>query len=742
MKKLLGILFFCVFTCVFAQENSEAKDLKVGLVLSGGGAKGLAHIGVLKVLEEAGVRVDYIGGTSMGAIVGAMYAAGYSASELDSIFQQLDFQKILQDQISRRSRSLHERYLYDRYAVALPFNDFKLGFPRAVSKGQNLYNEFVKLLYSVSDTYDFSQLSIPFLCVATNIETGKEVVLESGFLPKAIMASGSFPSLFDLVEIDGQLLTDGGITNNYPIDEVKAKGMDIIIGVDVQSPLSSKEKLESVFGILSQISSFPMVNDMSEKSQKTDVYIKPDIQGFNVVSFDKGNVIIKNGETEGRKFIERFKKIASQQKKEARFSEKIQKIDSFYLKDVHFHGNEHYSRSYLRGKLHLKELEKKISFKDLEEGISNLMATRNFHSVHHQIRHTEEGEHIDFLIRENPERTFLKFGLHYDNLFKTGFLLNYTKHYALQTDDFLSLDIVLGDNFRYQFDYFVDKGFYISYGFRSKFNRFYRKINRDLMAAYDIEVSNINKLNVDVLDWVNQLYFQTLLGNGFVFGLGLEHRKLKIETENVFYSLSNYNNSYREDSHFGSTYAYLKYDSFNNAFFPTRGVYFNSNFNLYLLGTAYENFNQFSIGRAELGFAIPLMPRVATRFTFEGGFTLGASSVYSLDFFFGGYYRNAFSNYIPFYGYDFLSFGEKNYLKADITIDINHYKKHHILLHANVAKVDNNLFDSLNWKSYPDFSGYGIGYSIDSFLGPIELKCTYSPEIKKPIWFFNVGYWF
>lgn len=742
MSRYLFFYLFFAVNLLFSQHYQNKKDVKVGLVLSGGGAKGLAHIGVLKVLEEAGVRIDYIGGTSMGAIVGAMYSAGYSAQELDSIFQQLDFDKLIQDKTSRRAKSLHERYLYDRYTVALPFNNFKVGFPRSVSKGQNIYNEFVKLLYPISDTYDFSKLSIPFLCVATDIETGGEVLLESGFLPKAIMASGSFPSLFDLIEIDGKLLTDGGIVNNYPIDEVKAKGMDIIIGVDVQSPLYTKEELESVFGVLSQISAFPMVNNMNEKSKRTDVYIKPDIQGFNVVSFNKGDIIIKNGEAAARKYLEKLKEIASLQKKEVSIDEKIKKIDSFYLKNVHFHGNKHYSRSYLRGKLHLKELDKKITFAELEKGISNLMATKNFHSIYHQIRHTEEGEHIDFLLNENPERTFLKFGLHYDNLFKTGFLLNYTKHYALQTDDFLSLDIVVGDNFRYQFDYFVDKGFYISYGFRSKFNQFSRKINTELLAPYDIEVSNINKLDVEVFDWVNQAYLQTLLGNGFVFGLGLEHRKIKINTENAYYSKTSRIPSYGENSHFGSTYGYLKYDSFDSAFFPTRGVYFNTNFNLYLMGSAYKNFQQFSVGKAELGFAIPLFPKLSARLNFEGGFTLGGTNVYSLDFFFGGYYKNTFNNHISFYGYDFLSFGEKNYLKTDITIDFNHFKRHHILLHANVAKVDNNLFDSLNWQLYPDFSGYGIGYSVDSFLGPIELKCTYSPEIKKAIWFFNIGYWF
>ena len=108
----------------------------------------------------------------------------------------------------------------------------------------------------------------------------------------------------------------------------------------------------------------------------------------------------------------------------------------------------------------------------------------------------------------------------------------------------------------------------------------------------------------------------------------------------------------------------------------------------------------------------------------------------------GGYNKNVFGNYSPFYGYDFLSFGAKNYLKTEATVDINLFKKQHLLLLANIAKVDNDLFESVQWHKYPDYSGYGIGYSIDSFLGPIELKCTYSPEIRQAVWLFNIGYWF
>ena len=739
MKLYLFVIFCMICSLLSAQEPAVKQDLKVGLVLSGGGAKGLAHIGVLKVLEEAGIRIDYIGGTSMGAMVGAMYAAGYSANELDSIFRSLDFDKLLQDKISRRSKSLHERYLYDRYAVALPFNNFKVGLPRAVSKGQSIYNEFVKLLYPVNEIYDFSQLPIPFLCVATDIETGKGVVLENGFLPQAIKASGSFPSLFDLVEIDGKLLTDGGIADNYPVDEIKKKGVDIIIGVDVQSPLAKREEINSVLSIFSQITTFPMTDNMPRKIKETDIYIKPNIEGFNIISFDKGEEIINNGRIAASLFLPRLKEIAAHQKHEEK-REPIQKIDSFYLKEVHFHGNDHFSRSYLRGKMHLKYLDRKISFDELNDGLDNLMATNNFHSVSHQLRHTDQGEYIDFFIKESPQRTYLKFGVHYDNLLKTGFLMNYTRNYFLQSSDFLSLDLIVGDNSRYQFDYFVDKGFYISYGVRSRFMQFERKLNAHRLSNYRIEGSELNRMDVEAYDLVNQLYLQTLLGNGFVFGLGAEHRKIRFDAEQV-YGLSTVV-SYAENTHFGSLYSYIKYDSLDNTFFPTRGVYFSSQFNLYVFASDMPNFNKFTTGKTELSFAFPLFYKTAARVNLEGGVTIGGTNVYSLDFFLGGNNKNVFGNYSSFYGYDFLSFGAKNYLKSEFVVDIEPFKKQHILLLANLAKVDNNLFESFQWHKYPNYSGYGIGYSIDSFLGPVELKCTYSPEVRQAVWLFNIGYWF
>jgi len=228
---LLPIAFLLLPITSFSQETT--KRPKIGLVLSGGGAKGFAHIGVLKVLEEAGVKVDYIAGTSMGAVIGGLYASGYSATQIDSIFYNTDFDELLQDYIPRSSKSFYEKRNDQMYALTLPFDKLKIGVPIALSKGMYNYNLLSKLTHKVRHVRDFNKLPIPFLCIATDIEKGEQVILKEGYLAQAMLASSAFPSLFSPVEIDGKLLIDGGVVNNYPVEEIRKMGADIVIGVDV-----------------------------------------------------------------------------------------------------------------------------------------------------------------------------------------------------------------------------------------------------------------------------------------------------------------------------------------------------------------------------------------------------------------------------------------------------------------------------------------------------------------------------
>ena len=261
-----------LFISIFAKAQTETKTTqpKVGLVLSGGGAKGLAHIGVLKVIDSLGVKIDYIAGTSMGAVIGGLYASGYTGNKLDSIFRTVDFDNIINDDLPRASKAFYERDNSEKYAISLPLENFKVKLPSAISRGQNMYALLSKLTLHVNEIDDFNKLPIPFFCVATNVETGRELILESGNLAQSIAASAALPSLFQPVIIDNQLLIDGGVINNYPVDELRAKGMDIIIGVDVQDGLLNREELESALDILTQINNFKTITAMETKAGKTN----------------------------------------------------------------------------------------------------------------------------------------------------------------------------------------------------------------------------------------------------------------------------------------------------------------------------------------------------------------------------------------------------------------------------------------------------------------------------------------
>ena len=398
MKKLITMLV--LFSVVFSAVAQEQKKPKIGVVLSGGGAKGLAHIGVLKVLEEAGVKVDYIGGTSMGAIVGGLYASGYNARQLDSIFSVVDSDALLQDYIPRTSKNFFEKRNDEVYALTLPFNKFRVGVPTALSKGLYNYNLLSRLTSHVRYERDFSKLPIPFVCIATDIETGEEIVLKQGVLPQAILASGAFPSLYTPIEINGRLLIDGGVTNNYPIEEVKKMGADIIIGVDVQDGLKDRNNLGGASGVLVQITNFNMIEKMETKRNQTDIYIKPDIKGFSVISFDQGHQIIKKGEEAAFAVYEDLVQLGTGKRNDNAVLPTVM-TDSIHINDVSVNPLNNFTRAYVLGKMRLRA-RSSVTFKKFNEGLSNLNSTQNFSAISYSF---EKSGSADKLVLESERES-------------------------------------------------------------------------------------------------------------------------------------------------------------------------------------------------------------------------------------------------------------------------------------------------------------------------------------------------
>ncbi len=731
---LFSFVFFLFSEQSFSQEEIPRK--KIGLVLSGGGAKGFAHIGVLKVIEQAGIKIDFIGGTSMGSVVGGLYACGYSATQIDSIFRATNFDELVKDYIPRNSKNFFEKRNDEMYAFTLPVNNFKIEVPTALSKGIYNYNLLVKLTHKVKDISDFNKLPIPFLCIGSDIETGEEVLLNKGYLPQALLASSAFPTIFTPVEINGRLLVDGGVTNNYPVEEIRKLGADYIIGVDVQDDLKDRKSLKEATRILVQISNLQMIKKMDAKRKLTDLYIKPDITKYGVISFSEVNEIIKKGEEAGFGVYDQLKAIGVSNPIEKTTGIKVQK-DSLNLNIVEEGELKNYTRAYVIGKLGFNA-PSKISYADLKNGINKLDATQNFSAISYQVSKSGNAEKLELKLTENPNRTFLKLALHYDPLYKSAVLVNFTQKKSLFKNDVISADLILGDNFRYNLDYYIDNGFYFSFGFKSRLNRFNRNVANDFNNGTLFNQLNISTLNVDFLDFDNRAFVQTIFAQKFLIGAGLDWKYLRIKSNTLNNSISIF-----EDSDYASVFGFAKYDSYDNKYFPKKGWEFSSDINSYLYSSDFsKQFNRFSIVSGEASFAQTAWQKITFKLQTEIGFTMGQKSAPYLNFVLGGYGFNAINNFKPFYGYDFVSLSGDSYLKTNATFDLEIFKKNHVNFSANYALVEDDLFEKVDWISREKRTGYALGYGLETLLGPIEFKYSWSPEVKENFFWLSLGFWF
>ncbi|WP_327439983.1 patatin-like phospholipase family protein [Pseudomonas donghuensis] len=297
-RLLLSLLLLFVSLPLLA---AEAPRPKVGLVLSGGAARGLAHIGVLKALEEQGIKVDAIAGTSMGAVVGGLYASGYKVEELEKLALGIDWQQALSDAPPRKDvpfrRKQDDRDFLVKQKLSFR-DDGSLGLPLGVIQGQNLALLLESMLAHTSDTRDFDKLPIPFRAVATDIASGEKVVFRRGHLPQVIRASMSIPAVFAPVELDGRLLVDGGMVDNIPLDVAREMGVDVAIVVDIGTPLRSRKQLATVVDVLNQ--SITLMTRRNSEEQlaalhRDDILIQPPLSSFGVTDFGRAQDMIDVG---------------------------------------------------------------------------------------------------------------------------------------------------------------------------------------------------------------------------------------------------------------------------------------------------------------------------------------------------------------------------------------------------------------------------------------------------------------
>ena len=311
MRKSLTIIFLITLSSATALTavSQQSTRPKIGIALSGGGAKGLAHIGILKAIDSAGLKVDYITGTSMGSVIGGLYAIGYSADSIEKIARTVNWDLLLSNQASLRTLFMEEKDEYSKYIIELPWVNNKFILPTGLLEGQELWIKLSELFFPVYNQKDFSKFNIPFKCIAADVGSGEAIVLDNGELTNAIRSSVAIPTLFTAVDFNGHRLIDGGIVRNFPVRDVREMGANYVIGSNVTGGLLPSEKVRNALQVLLQIAFFGEERDKKEEVAMCDIYVPFDKEKYTMGSFPQSKEILDSGIELGRRLYPQFKKL-------------------------------------------------------------------------------------------------------------------------------------------------------------------------------------------------------------------------------------------------------------------------------------------------------------------------------------------------------------------------------------------------------------------------------------------------
>ncbi|GIU16539.1 MULTISPECIES: patatin-like phospholipase family protein [unclassified Shewanella] len=565
----------------FAEERP-----KIGLVLSGGGAKGAAHIGVLKVLEEKNIPIDYIAGTSIGAYVGGMYALGYSAAEIEAIMMNTDWSQGYSDTIPRESLSYRDKETRDQFNIPINvgYSDEQVKMPAGLLRGQTMSQLLRSSTNLVHQFGDFDDLSIPYRAVATNLVTSEPVVLSSGSVVAAMQASASVPGALQPAVIDGKLLVDGGIANNMPVDVVKAMGADIVIAVDIGSPLVGKDELNSTVAVLNQLSTI-LTNASSERQKALlsdhDILIRPNIGDLSTTDFSIMPIALPLGEIAAREQSDKleqysdtrsdFKQYLAQKKHKSK--QWLAEINRPLIKVV-YNNDSKVSEKLLADNLSLN-VGDHVTVEDLDAGLDRIYALDKFERVDAEFTDTDEGRVLTVTTKAKSWGP---------NYFQLGFSWE---------DDF-SLDSVISLDMAYTMTELTENGGEwrneLSLGYDKLIaSEFYQPLAKDqsyfsrARVEYELKDWSFFENNNRVLE-LKQTAYRTEVGiganytqNGMVeIGVLGERGDL----ENDIWGLGKV-----DYSGYGGYFKFA-YDDLNSINFPTSGNRFT--FNVYMRKESYE----------------------------------------------------------------------------------------------------------------------------------------------------------
>lgn len=738
MRYLLLSLCFSLSLSLSSQDD----DFKVGLVLSGGGALGYAHIGALQVLEEAGIRVDYIGGTSMGSIVGGLYAAGFRADSLESMLRRTDIMAILEDEIGRNNRTIYDKLYNEHYIIGLSLKNFSPQIPAGLSNGQRVRDLFSHWTAGVHNIRDFSKLPIPFLTVGTDIVSGEAVLLESGNLPDAMRASAALPGALSPHRIGDIVMTDGGLANNYPAEEVKAKGMDYVIGITVEQDPYSAEEVNSLDKLLLQIAFFQATQRNVEQYAITDVDIDPDLSGYSQLSFEAIDALVEAGRVAAKKQLPLLQEIAAKQAGDAkRTLPKCEIPEYLNATVVEISGNKELSRRQVLGYFDNK-IPGKVRWDEFREDMVALLATGRYTNINYDwepIEGTEDEVKLTLELERSPEfGQQLRLGLHYDQVYRANIMVGLTLNDLLLDNSLTTFDLIGGSRFRYRFDYRINRSNGSAIGLRS--NLHFSDVDFDL--AEDLVIPG--QLTLDALkfrfnDLSGELYWDFRQTTNSFTGIAAGFKYYETSSDELL-AVDPATGFTLEDDIFFVPKLYFLYDKLNDNNFPMRGFSINAvGRGIVNLDQDIPNSTNLAInGDLEFLGLLPAGEHFSLGLELQGGGFLDDSSL-PYRYYLGSNNRNLMNNFKAFPGLNLGEASGENLLMGEAFARYTPAEAHFFTLGGRVARL--GYVDGIPSSVRDDLLYAGrLTYGYYSPLGPIEL--TYAHGNAGGRLYFNLGYWF
>ena len=741
MKKILMLIAALLISgTMLAQQDGKFKNRKkVGVVLSGGGAKGMAHIGVLKVLEKAGIPVDIVTGTSMGSIIGGLYAIGYNADALDSVARAQDWTYVISDKEDLRNQSLRDRLRQYTYVfttgLTIGKRDMNAG---GLIKGKNLAELFQHLCTGYTDSLDFSKdLPIPFACVATDIIDNSEVDFHSGRLPQAMRSSMSIPGAFSPVRIGEKVLVDGGLKNNYPADIAKRMGVDIIIGVTVQGPPKSAEDLGGTMSIIGQIVDVNCKNKVEENLAITDLHMQVNTKGYGSASFSAAAIdtLIRRGEEEAMAHWDEIIAL----KKRIGIGDSFRPVrlrpvspqvmtEKLHVTNYTFENMTPQTEMFLRQKFHLSKRDSIDA--DLARQITTCMRTDLFYQTA-ECRFVPEKNGVRVIIAGGNRKTVqLHAGMRYD----------LEEHASLQVSADLPFNTTIPMNadltLRLGKRIMVHGGWTIhprsftrptvTYTFRRNDMDVYMNGDHDFSILYHQHQAEVLPLNFDIKHFNLQI------------GLRWDYIKFR---EKLIADDSAIEPQPLDNKHYISYRARAEYNSEDNWIFPTRGARFKAEYayltdNFLKLNGHNGMYDVSADWRMSFTFGkrFTLQPMVYGRLTFGEEVPPVFGNIIGGDWF--GHY---IEQQVPFAGVGNMEAVKKQFIAVQLQAQQRIATNHYILFKLAAGQQADKLGEIFDEST---LLGGQIAYYYNTIFGPVGASLGYSNRTKKPYFFLNLGYEF